>query len=152
MLWVPARIDSLRQFHQELTKYIYFHEKLGDSQKLSSLILHYYSILIPCTCLFSGQVNTCWDKLILSIFLYAWKSTKFWFFHSLVFPCRSVHQIRRVFDDNSRIIYLISKWKHIVTPPQKCLCELILMRVSAEIWRIIPRLSLLPHLTWSTGR
>ena len=65
-------------------------------------------------------------------------------------------QIRGGIENNSKIIFLISQSKHVVTPHQNCLDERVLMMdhkicFYGKIWLIISKLSLLPLLNWSTA-
>ena len=58
-------------------------------------------------------------------------------------------------EDNSKIIFLISMKTYVVAP-QNRLNETVLMRVTkyvfaVKIWIIIPKLSLLSLLIWSTA-
>ena len=65
--------------------------------------------------------------------------------------------IRGSTEDNSKLIFLISQWKHMLWP----LIKTVSMRrfwwwvttlcFKGVIWKIIPKLSLLPNLIWSTA-
>ena len=64
---------------------------------------------------------------------------------------------KRGIEGKSQIIFLISPRKHVLTPHYNNLNETVLMMghkicFHGEIWKIIPKLSLLPLLTWSTGQ
>ena len=66
-------------------------------------------------------------------------------------------QIRWGIKDKSKIIFLISQRNHFVTPHQNRLDETVLMMglkicFNGKIWRIIPKLSQIPILIWSTGQ
>ena len=65
-------------------------------------------------------------------------------------------QITEGIEDNSKIIFLISQMKtNVVTPHLNSLGETVLMMGQkicfyGDIWIVIPKLSLLPLLFWST--
>ena len=65
-------------------------------------------------------------------------------------------QIRGAIGDNSKIMSCFSTKTYVVTPHKNRLNETVLMTghnicFYGEIWLIIPKLSLLPLLNWSTG-